>query len=132
MKTSEVGIWLAIVMLGAVVVLLRSLYLYAPRQWQPRGAFANALRFAPLAALVAIVAPEVLAPWLVAAGGAAGSSAPAAAASVVSDAASRWFAPLMVLLDARVLSAVALLVAARLSGNLLVALSVGALVLWLL
>lgn len=108
MKSSEPIIWAAIVMLGAIVVLLRALYLYAPRQWQPRGAFAHALRFAPLAALVSIVVPEVLAPWIEAPG-----------------------AVLDGLLDARVLSALALLLAARLSGNLLVAMAAGAAVLLL-
>lgn len=108
MKASPAQVWAAIVMLAVLVVLLRSLYLYAPRQWQPRGALAHALRFAPLVALVAIVVPEVAQPFL---------QAPAD--------------PLSALLDARVLSALALLLAARLSGNLLVAIAVGALVLML-
>ena len=46
MKTSDTGIWLAAVMLGVIVMLLRALYLYAPRRWHPRGRFAQALRFA--------------------------------------------------------------------------------------
>ncbi len=108
MKASTTEVWAAILMLCALVVLMRATYLYAPRQWQPRGALAKALRFAPLVALVAIVVPEVAAPFL-----ADGTSFSAA------------------VLDARVLSAVALLLAARLSGNLLVAIGVGALVLML-
>jgi branched-subunit amino acid transport protein len=108
MKTSDTGIWLAAVMLGVIVMLLRALYLYAPRRWHPRGRFAQALRFAPLAALVAVVVPEVLGPVM---------DAPGVSAAL--------------LLDVRVLSALALLVAARLSGNLLVAIGVGAAVLFL-
>jgi branched-subunit amino acid transport protein len=106
MSTDAATIWVAIGMLAITVLVLRALYLYAPRRWQPRGTVAQALRFAPLAALVAIVVPEVLAPWL-----------------ATPD------AGLHALLDARVLSAAALLLAARLSGNLLVAIGVGAVVL---
>jgi len=108
MKTDAAGIWLAIAMLAGIIVLLRSLYLYAPRRWHPRGLASRALRYSPMAALVAVVVPEVAAPWREAA-------------------APGW----ELLLDARLLSALALLVVARLSGNLLAALGVGALVLLL-
>lgn len=108
MTPDDTVIWMAIGVLAATVVVLRALYLYAPRRWQPRGTLAQALRFAPLAALVAIVVPEVLARWL---------DAPDAG--------------LGALIDARVLSAAALLVAARLTGTLLVAIAVGAAVLML-
>ena len=106
MNTEDAAIWMAIGVLAITVLVLRALYLYAPRRWQPRGTVAKALRFAPLAALVAVVVPEVLAPWL---------AAPDAG--------------LHALLDARVLSALALLVAARVTGNLLAAIGVGAVVL---
>jgi len=106
MKTSPAGIWAAILMLSAIIILLRALYLYAPRRWQPRGAVARALRYAPMAAIVAVVAPEVAAPLREAA---------------VFD--------VRVLLDARLLSAFALLVVGRLTGNMLVAIAAGAVVL---
>ena len=108
MRTSEAGIWAAILMLSAIIVLLRALYLYAPRRWQPRGAVARALRYAPMAAIVAVVVPEVAAPLREAA-------------------ALDW----RVLLDARLLSAVALLVVGRLTGSMLTAIGAGALVLML-
>ena len=54
MKTSPAGIWAAILMLSAIIVLLRALYLYAPRRWQPRGVVARPLRYAPMAAIVAV------------------------------------------------------------------------------
>jgi branched-subunit amino acid transport protein len=95
-------------MLSAIIVLLRALYLYAPRRWQPRGAVARALRYAPMAAIVAVVVPEVAAPLREAA-------------------ALDWG----VLLDARLLSAVALLVVGRLTGSMLTAIGAGALVLML-
>lgn len=108
MKTSPAGIWAAILMLSAIIVLLRALYLYAPRRWQPRGVVARALRYAPMAAIVAVVVPEVAAPL---------RDAGAFDASV--------------LLDARLLSALALLMVGRLTGSMLVAIAAGALVLML-
>lgn len=108
MKTSEAGIWLAILMLSAIIVLMRALYLYAPRRWQPRGAVARALRYAPMAAIVAVVVPEVAAPLR-------------EAARIDAS----------VLLDARLLSALALLIVGRLTGSMLVAIAAGAAVLLL-
>lgn len=58
MSTAE--IWLAIIGLTVVVVLTRNVFLLAPRRWQPRGAIEQALRYAPLAALVALTVPEVI------------------------------------------------------------------------
>ena len=58
MNTEDAAIWMAIGVLAITVLVLRALYLYAPRRWQPRGTVAKALRFAPLAALMAVVAPE--------------------------------------------------------------------------
>ncbi|HOB93965.1 MAG TPA: AzlD domain-containing protein [Aquabacterium sp.] len=45
---------LALVTLGA-----RSFFVLLPRRWQPRGRVEQALRHAPLAALLALIAPEV-------------------------------------------------------------------------
>jgi branched-subunit amino acid transport protein len=107
-KTSDAGIWLAILMLSAIIVLMRALYLYAPRRWQPRGAVARALRYAPLAAIVAVVVPEV--------------AAPLREAGRID-----W----SVVFDARILSALALLVVGRLTGSMLTAIAAGAAVLLL-
>jgi branched-subunit amino acid transport protein len=108
MKTSDAGIWVAILMLSAIIVLLRALYLYAPRRWQPRGAVARALRYAPMAAIVAVVAPEV--------------AAPLREAGRID-----W----AVVLDPRLLSALALLVVGRFTGSMLIAIAAGAAVLLL-
>ena len=59
MKLSAAEIWITIVLLFAMVVALRCSFLVLPRRFQPKGALSDALGFAPLAALVAICAPEV-------------------------------------------------------------------------
>ncbi len=59
MKLGTFDIWLTIVLLMALILLLRCAFLVLPRKYQPKGAFAQALSFAPLAALVAICAPEI-------------------------------------------------------------------------
>jgi branched-subunit amino acid transport protein len=53
-------IWLVILGLSAMVVTMRWSFLILPRRFQPKGALAQALGFAPLAALVAICMPEVM------------------------------------------------------------------------
>lgn len=53
-------VWLTIFVLTLVVGLLRTFFLFAPRRLQPRGALERALRYAPLAALAALVTPEIL------------------------------------------------------------------------
>lgn len=65
-------VWLAIALLTLVTVVGRTAFLFAPAAWYPRGALARALSYTPLAALLAIAAPEVFRHWLDAA--AAGSS----------------------------------------------------------
>ncbi|MBB5206232.1 branched-subunit amino acid transport protein [Inhella inkyongensis] len=53
-------VWLAIAGLTAVTVLTRGFFLISDKPW-PLPAWAReALKFAPLAALVAVIAPEVL------------------------------------------------------------------------
>jgi branched-subunit amino acid transport protein len=53
-------IWLVILGLSTMVVTMRWSFLILPRRFQPKGALAQALGFAPLAALVAICMPEVM------------------------------------------------------------------------
>lgn len=52
-------VWLAILICLMIVLALRWSFLVLPRRFQPRGALAEALGYAPLAALVAICVPEV-------------------------------------------------------------------------
>jgi branched-subunit amino acid transport protein len=59
MKLGTFEIWLTILLLMALILVLRCAVLVLPRKYQPKGAFAEALGFAPLAALVAICAPEI-------------------------------------------------------------------------
>jgi branched-subunit amino acid transport protein len=59
MKPTSVEIWSVIVLLMVLVLFLRCGFLVLPRRWQPKGAIAEALGYAPLAALVAICAPEI-------------------------------------------------------------------------
>jgi branched-subunit amino acid transport protein len=59
MKLGTYDIWLTIILLMALILLMRCGVLVLPRKYQPKGAFAEALGYAPLAALVAICAPEI-------------------------------------------------------------------------
>jgi branched-subunit amino acid transport protein len=59
MKLGTLEVWLTIVLLLGLILLLRCGVFFLPRKYQPKGAFAEALGFAPLAALVAICAPEI-------------------------------------------------------------------------
>jgi branched-subunit amino acid transport protein len=43
-----------------MVLIMRWSFLFLPRRYQPKGALAQALGFAPLAALVAICVPEIM------------------------------------------------------------------------
>jgi branched-subunit amino acid transport protein len=95
-------IWTTILVLTAVVIAIRNVFLVAPRDWLPRGTFERALRYAPLAALVALVAPELMQPVLRAPG----------------------FSP-WGLVDPRVLSALAVVLVSRWSRNSLAALASG-------
>ncbi len=56
---SEPLIWLAIVGLAAISVLARGFFLLSDRPWPMPGWAREALRVAPLAALVAVIAPEI-------------------------------------------------------------------------
>jgi branched-subunit amino acid transport protein len=57
---SQSYIWYIIFGLSIMVLAMRWSFLVLPRRFQPKGALAQALGFAPLAALVAICVPEVL------------------------------------------------------------------------
>ena len=56
-------LWYAIALLGLVATVwaTRSLFLWLPARLQPGPALERALRHAPLASLVALIAPELLA-----------------------------------------------------------------------
>jgi len=56
---SSLELWLLIALLALLTLMLRSFFVLLPRRWQPRGRVALALRYAPLAALLAITVPEV-------------------------------------------------------------------------
>lgn len=59
MHYSPFELWGLIALLALVTLGARSFFVLLPRRWQPRGRVEQALRHAPLAALLAIVAPEV-------------------------------------------------------------------------
>ena len=102
-------VWTTILLLTLVIVGLRNAFLVLPRDWQPRGTLERALRYAPLAALVALLAPEILQPILRAPGFAWGG-----------------------FVDPRVLSAVAVAVVSRVTRNALAALASGVAVFFVL
>jgi len=57
---SNLELWTLIALLSLVTLGARSFFVLLPRRWQPRGRVEQALRYAPLAALLAITAPEVV------------------------------------------------------------------------
>lgn len=57
---SEALIWLAIAGLAAVTVLARGFFMLSDRPWPLPDWLRELLKLAPLAALVAVIAPEVL------------------------------------------------------------------------
>ena len=60
MHYSPLEIWVLIALLSLVTLGARSFFVLLPRRWQPRGRVEQALRYAPLAALLAITVPEVV------------------------------------------------------------------------
>ncbi len=102
MKMDSIDIWIVTVLLALIVFFLRNTFLFAPASLRPRGMLERALRYAPLAALTALVAPEVFRAWLSADG---------------------FTADLF--LDARLLSALALMLAVKLTGSVLTGLLTG-------
>ena len=73
MSAHDAYVWAAIGGLVAVVFATRNAFLALPRRLHPRGALERALRFAPLAALAALVVPESMGAWLAAGADAAGA-----------------------------------------------------------
>ncbi len=61
MQYSPLELWLLIALLALLTLVSRSFFVLLPRRWQPRGRAQQALRYAPLAALLAITVPEVVA-----------------------------------------------------------------------
>lgn len=57
--SSDWTVWLAIAGLTAISVLARNLFMLSDKPWPLPGWAQEALRVAPLAALVAVIAPEV-------------------------------------------------------------------------
>ncbi len=60
MHYSALELWTLIGLLALLTLVSRSFFVLLPRRWQPRGRVEQALRYAPLAALLAITAPEVV------------------------------------------------------------------------
>ena len=60
MQYSPFEIWSLIALLALVTLVARGFFLVLPRRWQPRGRVEQALRYAPLAALLAITVPEIV------------------------------------------------------------------------
>ena len=59
MHYSNLELWVLIALLALLTLGSRSFFVLLPRRWQPRGRVQQALRYAPLAALLAITVPEV-------------------------------------------------------------------------
>jgi branched-subunit amino acid transport protein len=57
---SPLELWVLIALLSLLTLLSRSFFVLLPRRWQPRGRVEQALRYAPLAALLAITMPEIV------------------------------------------------------------------------
>jgi len=60
MQYSQAELWVLIALLALLTLVSRSFFVLLPRRWQPRGRVEQALRYAPLAALLAITVPEVV------------------------------------------------------------------------
>jgi branched-subunit amino acid transport protein len=60
MHYSALELWVLIALLALLTLVSRSFFVLLPRRWQPRGRVEQALRYAPLAALLAITGPEVM------------------------------------------------------------------------
>jgi branched-subunit amino acid transport protein len=60
MHYTPLQLWTLIALLSLLTLLSRSFFVLLPRRWQPRGRVEQALRYAPLAALLAICVPEIV------------------------------------------------------------------------
>jgi branched-subunit amino acid transport protein len=59
MAYDDLELLLLVALLALLTLVARNFFLVLPSRWQPRGAVAEALRYAPLAALLAITVPEI-------------------------------------------------------------------------
>jgi branched-subunit amino acid transport protein len=59
MAYTDLELLLLVALLALLTLVARNFFLVLPSRWQPRGAVAEALRYAPLAALLAITVPEI-------------------------------------------------------------------------
>jgi branched-subunit amino acid transport protein len=105
MHYSNLELWLLIALLSLLTLVSRSFFVLLPRRWQPRGRVEQALRYAPLAALLAITVPEIV------------QQLPAA----LQQAAPAW----VIATDARLVSALVLAAVIRLTRNTLWGLMAG-------
>jgi branched-subunit amino acid transport protein len=96
---SQLELWVLIALLALLTLVSRSFFVLLPRRWQPRGRVEQALRYAPLAALLAITLPEIV------------SGLPAA----LQHATPAW----AIATDARLVSALVLAAVIRLTRNTL-------------
>lgn len=64
MSAHDIYVWSAVAGLTVICVLTRSAFLMLPSRWRPGPAAEPWLRFAPLAALAALVAPDAVLPAL--------------------------------------------------------------------
>lgn len=103
MNLADLRVWLIIVLMTVIVVIMRNVFLFTPRRWQPRGLLQQALRYAPLAALTALVIPEMLA-------GVRAQDGPSG---------------VEILTDPRLASALVLIAVIRLSGNAFAGIAAG-------
>ena len=60
MSERDVTVWVTILALGCVTVLTRGFFLISERDWKLPGWLERGLIYAPIAALAAVIAPEVL------------------------------------------------------------------------
>jgi branched-subunit amino acid transport protein len=104
---SSLELWTLIALLSLLTLGARSFFVLLPRRWQPRGRLEQALRYAPLAGVLAIIAPEVV------------KQLPTA----LQQAAPAW----AVATDARLLSALVLAAVIRLTRHTLWGLAAGTL-----
>jgi branched-subunit amino acid transport protein len=60
MSERDLTVWLTILALGGVTVLARGFFIWSNRPWRLPGWLERGLLYAPIAALAAVIAPEVL------------------------------------------------------------------------
>lgn len=56
----QTKLWIAFIVVGLATTLPRSSFLVLPKKYQPTQHFYAALKYAPLAALIAIIIPDII------------------------------------------------------------------------